>query len=235
MSSARGVAARRGAGPRRVRAVRKAPALESPRAAARVRGCVVVARLRGLSALVGRLEPQRVMRLLDEVFAAMTDVAVAQRAAIDRLLGETIVLFYGLPAPGRDDALRAVRTAMDMQRAFLALRNRWAKAGGVGSPGLGLAIGVAAGEVLVAGRPGQWLDYAAVGKPVDVAVQLCAAARGAETLVDDAVHGSVADRVEDDLIFTSRALPGGAGLSAYRVAPSRGSLHAVPRPGAHPR
>jgi adenylate cyclase len=198
---------------------------------ARVRACVVVARVRGLTQLVARLEPPRVVRLLEEFFATMTDVAVAQRAVVDLLMGEAIVLFYGVPVPRRDDPLRAVRTAVEMQRAFLGLRNRWLAAGDEGIAQLGLAIGVAAGEVLVASlRPSAWLDYTAVGEPVNLAAQLCGAARGGETLIDEAAYASASTRLVDELLFTSRTL-GGRGRArplAYRVAPRRSGLRVVP-------
>jgi class 3 adenylate cyclase len=207
-------------------------------AGVRVRACVVVARVRGLTELAGRLEPPRVVRLLEEFFATMTDVAVAQGAVIEPLLGEAIVLLYGVPVPRRDDPLRAVRTAVEMQRAFLALRNRWLARGENGITQLGLAIGVAAGEVLIASmRPAAWLDYTAVGEPLNAAAELCAAARGAETLLDEAAHASVFVRLEGELQFTSRTL-GGRGREtrmAYRVTAQRAGLRVVPpRPVVDP-
>ena len=204
----------------------------------RLRACVVVAGVRGMTQLAARLEPARVGRLLEEFFATMTDVAVAHHAVIDLLLGEAIVLFYGVPVPRRDDALRATRTAIEMQRAFLALRNRWAAAAEEGTETLGLAIGVAAGEVLIANvRPGMWLEYTAVGEPVNTAAQLCAAASGAETLIDEAVHASTAVRLEDDFQFTSRTVGPRSRTTqtAYRVAPRRAGLRIVPpRPALDP-
>jgi class 3 adenylate cyclase/YHS domain-containing protein len=212
--------------------------VSAPRPSARVRACVVVARVRGLTQLAGRLEPSRVVRLLEEFFATMTDVGVVQRAVVDVLLGEGIVLFFGVPVPRRDDPLRAVRTTVQMQRAFLALRNRWLATGEDGIGQLGLAIGVAAGEVLVASvRPGAWLDCTVLGEPVHTAAQLCAAARNAETLIDEAAHASACVRLEDEVLFTSRSLGGRNRQhpTAYLVAPRRSGLRVVPpRPVTDP-
>src|SRR5262249_52294636 len=136
----------------------------------RLRACVLVANLRGLTRLASRVEPPIVVRLLEEFYATMTDVAVAHRAMIDTLLGDALLLLYGMPSPRRDDPVRAVRTAVDMQRAFLALRNRWLARGEVGAASLALAAGTASGEVLIASlRPSTWLDYTAVGEPVNSA------------------------------------------------------------------
>lgn len=203
----------------------------APHMGVRVRASVVVARVRGLTQVAARLEPTRVVHLLEEFFTTMTDVAVAQRAMVDTLLGEAIVLFYGIPIPRRDDSLRAVRTAVEMQRAFLALRNRWLAAGQPDIAQLGLAVGVAAGEVLVGSvRPGAWLDYTAIGEPVNTAAALCAAAREAETLIDEAVHASASMRLEGEVFFTSRALGGRSreARTAYRVQAQRAGLRVVP-------
>lgn len=210
----------------------------APRAGLRVRASVVVARMRGLTRAAVHLEATCVARLLEEFFAAMTDVAVGHRAVIDTLLGDAIVLLYGVPVPGRDDALRAVRSAVEMQRAFLALRNRWAARGEASVAQVGLAIGAAAGEIVIASlRPGMWLDCTAVGEPVNTAVDLCTAARGGETLIDEAAHASAFVRLEDELRFTSCTLGARsrAARLAYRVGPQRAGLRVVaPRPALDP-
>jgi class 3 adenylate cyclase len=208
-----------------------AASVGAPRTGVRVRACVAVARVRGLSELAARLDPPSVVRVMEEFFATMTDVAVAHRAAIDTLLGEAIALFYGMPVPRRDDPLRAVRAAVAMQHAFLALRNRWIARGDEGVAQLALAVGVAAGEVLIASvRPGAWSDYTAVGDPVNLAAELCATARGGETLIDEAAHASVFMRLEGEMRFSSRTLGGrkGNARTAYRVVSQRGGLRVVP-------
>src|SRR5271156_5273916 len=166
----------------------------------RVRASGVVARIRGLTEVAAQLEPTRVVQLVEEFFTTMTDVAVGQQAMVGTFLGGAIVLFYGIPIPRRDDSLRAVRTAVEMQRAFLALRNRWLAAGQPDIARLGLAVGAAAGEVLVGSvRPDARLDYTAIGEPVNTAAALCAAAREAETLIDEAVHASASARLEGEM------------------------------------
>jgi adenylate cyclase len=198
----------------------------------RLRACVAVVSLRGLTQLAARVEPPSVVRLLEEFYATMADVAVAHRATIDTLLGDALLLLYGVPAPRRDDPLRAVRTTLDMQRAFLALRNRWLARGEAGAASLGLAAGTASGELLIATlRPSAWRDYTAVGEPVNAAVRLCGAARAGEHLIDEATYASVHTRLDAELLFTSRAV-GGRGREqrpAYRVQARRAGLRIVPK------
>ena len=84
-------------------------------------------------------------------------------------------------------------------------------------------------------RPGTWLDYTAVGEPVNTAAQLCGVARGGETLLDEAAHASTFVRLEDELVFTSRTL-GGRSRNArmsYRVTAQRAGLRVVPPRPVH--
>ena len=92
----------------------------APRAATRLRACVVIASLRGFDQLSAHLEPRRVVALLQEFVGAMADVAVAHRAVIDAVLGDGVLLLYGVPvaAPRRSGARRA-------RRGGAAARRRW--------------------------------------------------------------------------------------------------------------
>jgi len=206
-----------------------------PRAATRLRACVVIASLRGFDQLSTHLEPRRVVALLQEFVGAMADVAVAHRAVIDAVLGDGVLLLYGVPSPRRDDPVRAVRAAAALQRASLALRNRWLSAGETRAGALGLAVGVAAGEVLIVDlRSGGGRNNTPVGEPVRRAERLCAMARDGETLVDEATFASAGARLDGELTFTPRPLAtrGREPRSAYRAQARRAGLLIVPRRAA---
>ena len=204
----------------------------TPSAGIRVRASVVFADVRGFARLAARLEPDQVVRLLDDFFTVATDVAVGHRALIDKVIGDAIMLLYGVPVQGKDDSVRAVRTALDMQRAFLALRNRWLRDGRVAAGQLSLAVGVATGDVVVANvKSPLWTGYTAIGEPVNRAARLCAAARVADSLIDESTYSSVCTALDGEVLFTSRevTLRYREKLPAYRAQRRRAGLHAVPR------
>jgi class 3 adenylate cyclase len=221
----------------RKNAGRQAPAAPSrrsgaPRAATRLRACVVIASLRGFDQFSAHLEPGRVVALLQEFVGVMADVAVAHRAVIDAVLGDGVLLLYGVPSPRRDDTVRAVRAAAALQRAALALRNRWMSVGESRAAALGLAVGVAAGEVLIADlRADGGRSTTPVGEPVRRAERLCSLARGGETLVDEATYASAGSRLDGELTFSLRPLAtrGREPRSAYRAQARRAGLLIVPR------
>ncbi len=208
-----------------------APRQTTPRPGTRLRACVVIASLRGFDTLAVHLEPKRVAPLLHEFLAAIADVAVAHHALIDTVVGDGVLLLYGVPAPRRDDPIRAVRAAAALQRAALALRNRWLAAGKTRAAELGLAVGVAAGEVLVVDLSARGGSAATpIGEPLRRAERLCAAARGGETLIDEATYASAATRLDGELSFSARPLGGRARASrggAYRAQPRRAALRVV--------
>jgi class 3 adenylate cyclase/YHS domain-containing protein len=197
----------------------------------RLRASVLIADLRGFTRLSARLEPAEVVGLLQDFFTATTDVAVANRAGIDRLIGDAVMLVYGLPRPRRDDPVRAVRTALDLQRAFLALRNRWLKEGRAVGREVGLSIGVASGDVIVASLgAGARPESATIGEAVKAATRLCAGARLAESLLDEATYSAVCGPLDREVVFTSREVSSKSrdSLSGYRVQSRRAGLHVVP-------
>jgi class 3 adenylate cyclase/YHS domain-containing protein len=144
---------------------------------------VLFADICGFTRLADTLPAERVVTMLDEFFDAMSTPAVTHRAMIDKLIGDAIMLVYGVPSAEGDEEWRALSTASAMHRAFAVLRERW-------RPMLprslrpGLAIGCASGEAVLANvGSAARMDYTMVGRPVNLAARLTAAAGDGETLV----------------------------------------------------
>jgi adenylate cyclase len=144
---------------------------------------VLFADIRGFTRLADTLPAERVVTMLDEFFDAMSTPALAHRAMIDKLIGDAIMLVYGVPSTEGDEEWRALSTASAMHQAFAVLRERW-------RPMLpralrpGLAIGCASGEAVLANvGSAARMDYTMVGRPVILAARLTAAAGDGETLV----------------------------------------------------
>jgi class 3 adenylate cyclase len=195
----------------------------------RVRATVLVAELRGFGALAGSSEPRRVVRVLGDFLSALTDVAVGHQAEIGAPVGTTLMLLFGTPRPRRDAAVRAVRTAVDLQRAFLAVRNRWLAKRWEAARPLGLGVGVATDLLLIANLD---LNRGTAGVPVGEAVtraaRLCRAAATGESLLDDPTYAVVRSVLDEKALFTSREMQrGGESTSAYRVQLRRAGLYPV--------
>jgi class 3 adenylate cyclase/YHS domain-containing protein len=195
-------------------------------------GSVLWAEFRGLTWVCSQIEVARLALLLQDLFSAMSDVAIANDAVVDRLTGDGAMLLYGVPRARRDDASRAVRTAVAMQEAFLCLRNRWIAEGCSCANQLGLRIGVGSGDLMILGcEIGGLAGRTVLGEVMSRAARLCAAAEPGNLLVDQRTYEQAARSCSGAIDFTSTDATVGRveQLPAYRCAHHRSGLQLVPR------
>ncbi len=129
----------------------------------------------GFTALAQSADPEQVKRLVDTCFEAMSSDVVAYGGRVDNIVGDEIVAIFGAPVSHEDDAERAVRCALQMQRSLATLRER-----------LGISVemrvGVNTGEVLVGALRGGG-DFTAMGDVVNTASRLQSEAAPGQVVV----------------------------------------------------
>ena len=106
---------------------------------------VLFADIRGFTRLIESTTAPVVIQLLNEYFAEMIDVIFRHQGTVEQLVGDEIVALFGVPEPGTDVALRAVRAAADMVEAVRRLATRWTADG---RPTFDIGIGISSGRVL---------------------------------------------------------------------------------------
>src|SRR4029450_11163704 len=108
-------------------------------------------------------------------------IVMAHGGTVERFRGDEVMAVFGVPVVHEDDALRAVRAGMEMQRRLaelnVELRETWAV-------DLACRIGINSGEV-VAGDPGTG-DTFVTGDPVNLGKRLEQAAQPGEILIGTA-------------------------------------------------
>ena len=145
---------------------------------------IVFCDLVGSTALGERTDPEVLRELMTRYHAELRAILERHGGSVEKFVGDAAMAIFGLPQVHEDDALRAVRAAVEMRDAVSAL-------------GLDVRIGVNTGEV-VAGA-GETL---ATGDAVNVAARLEQAAGAGEVLIGWAterfLRGSVrTEEVED--------------------------------------
>src|SRR3954453_14708854 len=127
---------------------------------------VIFADLVGFTHLSEARDPEQVKNLVDRCFARLALDITEFGGQVDKVMGDAVVALFGAPVAHEDDAERAVRAAMRMQRT---LSDHAGEAAGPVRRG----IGVNTGEVLVgAVRSGADADYTAMGDVVNTASRL---------------------------------------------------------------
>ncbi len=148
--------------------------------------------LRGFTALSARAEPEEVMEILHDYFAALGQVIARHAATLTSFAGDGLMVLVNAPVVRPDPAFRAVAMAAEMQAVVQELVRGWRSRGyGIGF-GVGLAMGPATvGQIGTASRA----EYTAIGNVVNLAARLCAEAADGQILVDQAIADAVADRL----------------------------------------
>jgi len=152
------------------------------------------------------LDPEvlyQVGRRFSETFSPVIE---RHGGTLDRPSRSRVLGLFGVPATHEDDALRAVRAAVEFDDALVRFNDELERELGVR---VAVSSGIATGEVL-AGR--QTADQPLVtGDALDRAVGLRGAAGPGEVLVDEATRRLVRDAVRVD---PAEALPGDAPVGA---------------------
>jgi class 3 adenylate cyclase/tetratricopeptide (TPR) repeat protein len=152
---------------------------DAPSAEVRKTVTVLFSDVTGSTSLGEQLDPEALRRVMSRYFDEMRTAVERHGGVVEKFIGDAVMAVFGVPQLHEDDALRAVRAAVDMRRALAALNTE-----------LGVHLqartGVNTGEV-VAGdaSAGQRL---VTGDPVNVAARLEQAAAPDQILLGAATH-----------------------------------------------
>ncbi len=137
---------------------------------------VLFADLRGFSAIAEKSPPERVVGVLNEYLAAMTEVVFRWEGTLDKFIGDAVMVFWNAPLPQPDHAERAVRCALEMQERLARLNRSLERRG---RPALAMGVGVNTGAALVGnvGAEGKKMEYTVIGDNVNLASRVEALTR----------------------------------------------------------
>jgi class 3 adenylate cyclase len=168
---------------------------------------IVFADLTGSTALHERLDAESVRRFMDAYYQAMRGAVEGQGGTVTQLLGDGVKAVFGAPRVAEDDAIRAVRAAVAMQRAFAELLET--QAGAIGRTGLRVAVNT--GEVVAS-------DTAEIiGDPVNVAARLQEQARDGDVVIGEATRRLVSELVTLAPLGVFALKGRSEAVAAYRV------------------
>src|SRR5262247_75753 len=145
------------------------PAAREYRKVVTVLFCDVV----GSTALGESTDPEALRALLGRYFDEMKAIVERHGGAVEKFIGDAVMAVFGFPQVHEDDALRAVRAAVEMRKAL---------------PGIGIRgrIGVNTGEVVVGTA-----ERLATGDAVNVAARLEQSAPPGEVVIGETTYALV--------------------------------------------
>jgi class 3 adenylate cyclase/tetratricopeptide (TPR) repeat protein len=150
-----------------------------PRRELRKTVTVVFCDMTDSTALSGRLDAESLREVMVRYYTLMRDCLERHGGTVEKFIGDAVVAVFGVPVLHEDDALRALRAAIEMTEAIEALNRELRPRIG---ERIGIRIGVNTGEVVAAEDvpSGQLL---ASGEAVNVAARLQQHAAPGEILI----------------------------------------------------
>jgi class 3 adenylate cyclase/predicted ATPase len=165
---------------------------------------VVFADIAGSTALGERLDPEALHALLDRYSELCAAILERHGATIEKFVGDAAVGVFGLATLHEDDALRAVRAAVELREAVAVLGAELEQRHGTG---LAVKLGINSGEVFV--DVGRRREPFASGDAMNVAARLQQLASGGQILLGEStyrlVQGFVRAEALEPLVLRGRA------------------------------
>ncbi|SLN31173.1 adenylate/guanylate cyclase domain-containing protein [Oceanibacterium hippocampi] len=166
-----------------------------PPGGAEVEIAVLFADIRDSTGLAHRLGPTAYAETLNRFYTIATEVLIPHDATIDKLIGDEVMAFFVPGFAGPDFKRVAVTAARELREALAGA--------GPEDGRLAVGIGLEAGPAYVGNvGAGGYVDFTAVGDPVNAAAHIQALARSGEILLGDGIYAAVADRYPDSPALT---------------------------------
>ena len=170
---------------------------------------VLFADVTGSTALGEQLDPESFRRVMARYFEAARRCLERHGGTVEKFIGDAVMAAFGVPVVHEDDALRALRAAVELRDSLGPLNQELERAYGVS---LRLRTGVNTGEVVTGTQ-----ERLVTGDAVNVAARLEQAAEPGEILIGAQTHrlarsAILAEKIEP-LVLKGKTEP----LTAYRL------------------
>lgn len=137
---------------------------------------VMFADVRNFTGISEKIDPVRLVGMLNTLFNALGNQITAQSGTIDKFLGDAIMAFWNAPIDVDNHPVRACEAALGMRQVLAELNAADAfglRAEGSAIEGLSIGIGINTGEALVGNMGHETrFDYSCVGDTVNLASRI---------------------------------------------------------------
>src|SRR6266487_1021926 len=133
---------------------------------------IMFADIIGSTPLADHLDPEDMRAILAGYFNLMTEQIRRHGGTVEKYIGDAVMAVFGMPVAHEDDPDRAIRAALDMQRALHDFNQR-RQAQDAEATQLQMRIGINTGEVAAPGNSrSNRNDFLITGDAVNVAARL---------------------------------------------------------------
>ncbi len=117
-----------------------------------------------------RMDPPTLVNFLNEYLSLMNEILFKYKGTIDKYEGDAIIAFFNAPLDVENHELKAVNTALEIQKASIEITNKWQET--LGFPII-TRVGLNTGPAVVGNMGSQErFDYTAIGDTINLASRL---------------------------------------------------------------
>jgi class 3 adenylate cyclase len=143
---------------------------------------VLFSDIRNFTQLSEKTSSERILEILNDHFNTMTEIVLKNKGMVDKFIGDAVMAVWGVPIYSESQAFRAIKAALEMQKAQKKLERKYAAEG----LSFKIGIGINTGEA-IAGNVGSNLkmNYTVIGDMVNVASRIADAAKPGQILISE--------------------------------------------------
>ncbi len=164
--------------------------------------------IRGFTPLSEKLEPEQVVKILNQYLTLTSDCIRSNRGTLDKFVGDCTMAVWGAPLECEDPVWQACKAAMDMVERGAPLEEKLSSQYGAN---VGFGIGIHYGPAVVGNIGAQdRMDYTAIGDTVNTAARLESNAPPGKIYISRKVADALGDCAKTTSLGTSVKLKGKA-------------------------
>ncbi|MGB3404502.1 MAG: adenylate/guanylate cyclase domain-containing protein [Microcoleaceae cyanobacterium] len=182
--------------------------------------------IQGFTSIAERTDSQTLMAWLNEYMNMMSQIVLDHDGVVDKFIGDAVMAVFGIPFPRNtaaeinQDAVAAVRCAIEMKQQLSKLNQQWQKKG---LPTAKMRVGIATGWVVAGSLGGlRRQNYTIIGDTVNIAARLEAYDKSIDNgicriLISEETYQSVEDQFSTQLIGEVKLRGKQKTVSVYQV------------------
>src|SRR5579872_4210326 len=180
---------------------------------------VMIINIRNFKLLIDHLPPDQTVAVLNEYFANVNQIIVANNGLVSKYMGDSVLALFGMPLTQENHALCAVKAALSIPAALQDMYVRLDEKYGWE---LGVGIGISTGAPIIGSfGSSEHLEYTVLGEVVAEAANLESATKGVpeedSILISEATYRCVMSDVHVLDLGYKPCGSGGSNIHAYVV------------------
>ena len=173
-----------------------------------------------------KLDPEQVKEITGQVFAGVKQIIAKYDGFIDRLLGDGVLAFFGIPKTHEDDPVRAVQATLEIHEFVKELSPRYESR--FGAP-LSMHSGINTGLVVTAEVDPEKGSQGVAGDAVNLAARLSGLAKPGEILAGEETVRRTRGRFEFQDLGTKRVKGKAEPVPVFKLISTRSQTQSLDR------